>query len=95
MREFVITLKGFNPETSDTDHLVKWVLAPSIQCVQSWLASTGLDDFLQETPNELGDHAASYDWEDGVDVKLDTEGNVKWNPMYPANVKMWKEQARG
>jgi hypothetical protein len=92
MRCFEITLQGFNPNASDTDHLIKWVLAPSIQFVQLWLASTRLNTYLQEMPQEMGDHAASYDWEDGVDVKLDTAGKATWNPMYPANVTTWKEQ---
>lgn len=68
-RCFDVTLKGFNGDTDETDELVKWVIAPSREVLDQWLAKQGLTDLVQ-TIDEM-EHASEYTFADGVDVVLD------------------------
>ncbi len=70
MRCFEVTLRGFTPDSTKTDHLIKWVLAPNLEVLSSWLDSANLKESTQEI-RDLGDRAKLYDWDDGVDIKLD------------------------
>lgn len=80
---FDVTRKGFDIETSATDHLVKWVKAPSREVLDKWLSDIGVTEHIDE-PYEIY-HGADIGFEDGVDVILtvNPEFNsieAKWSP---------------
>jgi hypothetical protein len=68
MPTFQLTLKGYNPNTSKTDHLIKWVRAPHLEAVNEFLAVS--DWQLAEPPEQLGSYADDYNTEDGIDILL-------------------------
>lgn len=36
MKTFAVTLEGFNPDTDETDHLIKWINASYIEKVEDF-----------------------------------------------------------
>ncbi len=61
---FDVILKGYNSETSDTDHLIKWINANSIEEVAEFCKEKGWDfDYIDEL-------MCDYDHSDGVDFDL-------------------------
>ena len=73
MKTFEISLKGFDGNTDETDHLVKWINATDIQEVESWLETYDLTQFVASGPFELEMPALSY--ADGVDVRVTEDGS--------------------
>jgi hypothetical protein len=67
MKTFDVTLEGFDPNTDETDHLVKWINAPSIETVRDFCSQM---NWKYESITEM-----EYYWpltiDDGVDYILD------------------------
>lgn len=71
MKTYQLTLRGYDANTDKTDHLIKWVNAPSISAVQAYAKSRGWD--VMQTETAWGDKVLTI--QDGVDAILDGEGN--------------------
>jgi hypothetical protein len=71
MQTFQVTLKGYDPSTSETDHLVKWVNATNIIDVQTLAATQGWE--YTEIEPLSGGHCLTY--EDGVDFIIPESPN--------------------
>lgn len=65
---FELLLKGYDGGTDETDHLVKWVKAPSREALDAFLLRYGLDSHLDGPPTVMDQDDLSY--EDGIDVEL-------------------------
>ena len=62
---FDVTLKGYNPETSDIDDdLIKWINAHSIEEVEQFCKEHGWN------VESVRSHGCDYDHSDGVDFDL-------------------------
>ncbi len=68
---FLLTLAGYDGGTDTTDHLIKWVKAPSRAALDAYIAAMGYT--LQGQP-EIILPEADLSFEDGVDVILDEKG---------------------
>lgn len=88
---FDVTLKGFTEINNRDDFrgedaekassllgdLVKWVVAPSKEALDRFLASYGLLELLDGEPWPMSQHACeNYGRADGVDFIVDNDGNV-------------------
>lgn len=78
MMVFDVTLVGYNAETDDTDHLVKWVNAPNEQMVRQWLHDQGLTPFVDSVDHlahmtDFGDIDSMF--ETGVDIIINEDGS--------------------
>lgn len=71
MRAYQITLDGYDPENSDTDDRIKWVLAPHNKAVERFLKHQGwkFRDFEQLIKQVK-------DFDEGVDLILNSKGEV-------------------
>jgi hypothetical protein len=71
---FEIVGKGFNVEDDSTDHLVRWIKAPSLEAVMRFV-SKGPPMPLEYPPSQMKgcDH---YSFEDGVDWVIDEDGRI-------------------
>lgn len=72
MKTFELTLKGFDGGTDATDHLVKWISAPSEDALNAWIERYKLGEHLDGKPVLL--EMQNLDFDDGVDVKVDNRG---------------------
>jgi len=71
MKNYEVILTGFDGSTDDTDHLVKWLRAPSLKAVKLFLG-----DFpLHSLPTSMNNQG-NLGHEDGIDVILDSKGEV-------------------
>ena len=71
---FDVTRVGYDGGTDATDHLVWWIQTPSEAALKKFLNKNG-NPALFDAP----EHLAHLDWathEDGIDLVLDTEGEV-------------------
>ena len=92
MTPFEITLKGFDGDTGETDHLVKWINAPDRAALDEWLEEVSLIEYLDpECP--IRDLIQSgcvgsgpLDRHDGVDFIVGEENEV--------SIDEWKQQSR-
>jgi hypothetical protein len=75
LKAFELLLHGFDGGTDETDHLVKWVKAPSLKVLERWLDETCLSAYLQRPPEPMP-HYDDLGYEDGIDVVLDLEGKT-------------------
>lgn len=66
---FQLTLNGYDSDNSETDDLIKWVKAPSMDVLMLFIEKNGL--FLQEPPEELGNKNLD---ESEMDFVLDEKG---------------------
>ena len=66
---FELTLKGFDGGTDETDHLIKWVIAPTRQKLDQWLKWNKLEHLVEDI--EDMPHGNEYTFADGVDVVID------------------------
>jgi len=71
MKNYEVILTGFDANNSDTDHLVKWLRAPSLKAVKLFLG-----DFPLHSKPSLHHIQDKLGFEDGIDVILDREGKV-------------------
>jgi hypothetical protein len=74
MITFQLTLTGYKPDTSETDHLIKWVNAPTSDTLSSYLDKRP-SVRLQELPLVINTRGL----DDGVDIVLSITGR----PMLP------------
>jgi hypothetical protein len=74
MKTFEVTLKGFDGNTDATDHLVKWVQAENLEALNAWLEDQQVTEHLHEPPR-LMDGCDHYDFADGVDAKVFSDGS--------------------
>jgi hypothetical protein len=72
---FELELIGFDG-SGNTDHLIKWVVAPSEEVLTAWLEVTGIKLFLNASPVEIY-HGETMDFCNGIDVKLSENGDVE------------------
>lgn len=89
MITFEITLKGFDGDTDNTGHLVKWVNAPNLAALEKWLYETSLDDFLFCEPRNLiksGCAPKGAGREDGV--------SYIFGEAEEDTIEGWKKQSR-
>lgn len=71
MTSYEITMKGYDSSTSDTDDLIKWVLAPHERAVRSFLKHQKWPcQEVQRMSNQL------RNFDDGVDLVLNSKGEV-------------------
>ncbi|MBT6048004.1 hypothetical protein HN803_04740 [candidate division WWE3 bacterium] len=71
MKNYEVILEGFDGSTSDTDHFVKWLRAPSMKAVKLFLG-----DFPLYSEPSLHSIQTKLGHEDGIDVILNAEGKV-------------------
>ncbi len=72
MNNYEVILVGFDGSSDNTDHLVFWFKAPSLEAVKTFLG-----DFpVQSNPTLRVDQRQQYGHEDGTDIILDENGNV-------------------
>lgn len=64
MTTFELTLNGYNPSVSNTDHLIKWVAGNRL-LIERWLNRYGLMKVVKEI-RQLDDKT----FEDGLDVLI-------------------------
>lgn len=88
MKAFDVTLRGYDGSTSDTDHLVKWVKAESLEVLLDWLERVGLEDKLDGPPREMPEYA-DLEFEDGIDVIV-YSGREDWNGE--SQLERWKRE---
>lgn len=74
MKTFEITLKGHDPQRSDSAPLVKRVNSPDREALDRFLIAQGLRRWLDAEPDETPFCQQSA----GVDAALNEEGNVAW-----------------
>lgn len=67
MKTYELTLIGYDGTTDQTDHLIKWVVASSLDAVLAYAHEQGW--YLQESPKIIFDGMAMT-IEDGVDAIL-------------------------
>lgn len=84
MTIYELTLKGFDGSTDATDHLVKWVDAPSEEAVTFFAKANGLQDFSVEKMTNQ-----NIEFEDGLDVILDGSGLCLF-AAEGVDVNIWK-----
>lgn len=79
---FQITLVGYDPSTSETDDLVKWIKAPNLGVVKRFLTARKLDDIVRDIdPDPIQGGKLGLEEIDGVDVHLDQSGWPNWSPQ--------------
>lgn len=89
---YQLLLDGFDENTDETDHLVKWISAPSMFAVELFLQNQGLSGAIEETPfvtDEDGEYPVSFG--DGLDIEIDEFGEVIRTDN-EIDVTTWKEQ---
>ena len=89
MRCFDVTLNGFDGESDETDHLVKWVSAPSYAALQKFITRSNLEGSVL-TMHDMGDLRSKYGPEDGVDVIVGDDGRIEWPTFGDARISEWK-----
>lgn len=72
MTTYQLTLEGFNPRFSYTDHLIKWVNAPSLDALQWYIAK---QQWVLQCPAETPFDRV-LEVKEGVDAILDEDGNA-------------------
>ena len=85
MKYFEVILNGFDPEVSDTDHLIKWVKAEDISSLKERLNALKLTDYIRNI-NELSRVVGYYD---GLDID---ENNIQENGE-PLNPVSWIKES--
>lgn len=87
MRAYQITLAGYDPEDSDSDDRIKWVLAPHNKAVERFLKHQawkiqGFEQMIKQVK----------DFDDGVDLVLNSKGEViAVNPDFSLDFLTTKE----
>lgn len=82
LKTFQLTLHGYDGSTDETDHLIKWVQAPSLRVLERWLNDSRLMPYLQEPPEPMP-HFDDAERAIGIDVILDLEGNADLDTIMP------------
>lgn len=95
---FDVTLKGFRGvHTDETDHLVKWIQAPSILALFHFLFAWGLIPKVQSIDVLHPSKGHKYGFDDGIDVQVKADGTAE---VAPENVSfadlclVWDEQIK-
>lgn len=89
---FQLLLEGFCEDTDETDHLVKWIKAPSQFAVELFMQAQGLAGVIEETPFDANeDGAFPVGFGDGLDVEINESGEVMRTDN-EIDVTTWKEQ---
>lgn len=81
MKTYQLTLAGFDGSTDRTDHLIKWVNAPSRAALDLYIKAQRWRVHQIETP--WPDEVLTI--AEGVDAILDENGNEVAAPVAPAN----------
>jgi hypothetical protein len=85
-----VTLPGYDPRTSETDHLVKWVQADSVEQVAEFLKRHSLSGELVRSGHP-DQHPAEEAFAYGVDVVLSGDSEQWCKDSSP---RLWLEEAR-
>jgi hypothetical protein len=70
---YVLTFKGFDGSTDETDNLVRWVYSPSRRVISKWIEQKQLLPHLQEFEKMEDDEGLTLTLADGVDILLREE----------------------
>lgn len=90
---FEVTFKGFDPNTDETDHLIKWVQAPNRGVLQQFLFDNGFAPFVADL-EQMGPHADNVDLEDGMDIKIGWAGDIIRSTDGAATIPLWLAQVK-
>ncbi len=91
MPVYDVTLNGYQSDTDETDHLVKWVMAPKRDVLDKFLHGV---EFIQSI-SEMGKHADAYTPDHGVDVILGEEGEVLYSRDGKQTLSIWGHEVSG
>ena len=75
MKFFELTLDGFDGGTDETDHLIKWVLAPNRDRLDEWIKLTGLARLVKSV--DTNDNYNALTFSDGIDVVISVDHNLQ------------------
>ena len=75
MLAFGIDLCGYDSSTSDTDDLVKWVSAPSVDAIANFVEQHELGHMIQTGPYRMEEYDGNG-LNDGMDLIVNEDGEV-------------------
>lgn len=97
---FDVTLRGYDGDTYETDHLVKWVKAPSRDVLTAYLNANGLAEYVKSIEDMNYGEAnpkvdtRMYGPDDGVDLILDVDGVIYADDDYTPQRWINESEAR-
>ncbi len=87
LSSFEIILKGYDCNSDSTDHLVKWVLAPSTTVLNQWIEKHNLQNAIKSI-GDMGLYAQGYS--DGIDLVI-SESGKGFQPENNTHLKLHEE----
>jgi len=87
---FQLTLKGWRGSnvTPESEECIKWIKAPTEDHVKQWLKNQDYSSLVKEIDTNPPNH---FDFDDGVDVKISSDGAYEWSDGVPQD---WKAQVK-
>lgn len=90
MSTFQLTLKGYQSDREDTEHLVKWINAPGRSSLNLWIERAGLQPYKDGLISRLllpGNEEKT--WEDGLDAIVQERSAEGLQPQHLGDHVYW------